>query len=84
MAAVGKSPEEWVGRMVLVEITGGVEYQMVTRLEGIGDRGVVVKDVGTLRPGEGPDDAADVFFPWVRIMAMRPASEGDLETPPGY
>jgi hypothetical protein len=82
--AVGKSPEEWVGQMVMVEITGGVEYHLVTRLEGIDDRGVVVKDVGPLRPGEGPEVAADVFFPWARIMAMRPASEEDLETPPGY
>jgi hypothetical protein len=82
--AVGKSPEEWVGRMVLVEVAGGVEYQMVTRLEGIDERGVVVKDAGTLRPGEGPEEAADVFFPWGRILAMRPASEADLETPPGY
>ena len=84
MPAVGKSPEEWVGQQVLVEITGGVEYQLVTRLEGIDDRGVVLKDVGPLRPGEGPDEAVHVFFPWVRIMAMRLASEEDLETPPGY
>lgn len=84
MPAVGKSPEEWVGQQVLVEIAGGVDYQLVTRLEGVDDRGVVVKDVGPLRPGEGQDEAADVYFPWVRILAMRPASEEDLESPPGY
>ncbi len=83
MPAVGRPPEEWVGQQVLVEIIDGVEYQLVTRLEGINDWGVLF-DVAPLRPGEERDEAANVFYPWERIMAMRPAREEDLAAPRGY
>ena len=81
LPAVGRSPEEWVGQQVLVEIIGAVEYQLVTRLEGINGWGVLFKDVAPLRPGEERDEAANVFYPWERIMAMRPAREEDLGLP---
>lgn len=73
-----------MGQQVLVEIIGGVEYQLVTRLEGINDWGIVLKDVAPLRPGEERDEAANVFYPWERVMVMRPAREEDLAAPPGY
>ncbi len=84
MPAVGGPPEEWVGQQVLVEIIGAVGYQLVTRLEGIKDWGVLLKDVAPLRPGEERYEAANVFYPWERIMAMRPARGEDLAAPRGY
>jgi hypothetical protein len=47
----GKSPEEWVNQDVLVEIfTGAVEYQVVARLDGINDCGIVLTGA---EPGGG-------------------------------
>jgi len=37
-----KSPEEWIGQRVLVEIIGGIGYQAVVRLDGINYWGIVV------------------------------------------
>ena len=34
----GKSPEDWVGQRVMVEVfTGEENYQVVARLEGVND-----------------------------------------------
>jgi hypothetical protein len=68
----GKSPEEWVGQKVVVEIIGAHDYQVVARLDGIGDLGIVLTGG---EPGEPGGDA--VFYPWRRIMAMRLARPDD-------
>ncbi len=48
----GKSPEEWVDQDVLVEIfTGAVDYQVVARLDGVNDRGIVLNGA---EPGGRP------------------------------
>lgn len=52
----GESQEEWVGRDVSVEIIGEVDYQVVARLDGVGDWGIVL--VGADPSGEA------VFYPW--------------------
>jgi hypothetical protein len=67
----GKSPEEWIGEQVLVEVLGGRVYQVVVRLDGINDWGVVLTGEG-LDPGGG-----SVFFPWRHVMAMRLARPED-------
>ncbi len=47
-----KSHEEWVDQDVLVEIfTGAMDYQVVVRLDGINDRGIVLNGA---EPGGGP------------------------------
>ncbi len=76
MLNIGKSPEEWVNQYVLVEITGAVEYQVVARLDGVGDWGVVLAE------GEGGETSK--FYPWRHVFAMRLAREEDLSTPPGH
>jgi hypothetical protein len=46
-------------------------YQVIVRLDGINDWGVVLT-------GEGVDPAGGtVFFPWRHVMAMRPARPED-------
>ena len=42
LPASGKSPEEWIGQQVLVEVLGGRVYQVIVELEGINDWGVVL------------------------------------------
>ena len=76
MPVSGKSPEEWIGQQVLVEVLGGRVYQVIVRLEGINDWVVVLSGEG-VDPGGG-----SVFFPWRHVMAMRPARPGDA--PPDY
>ena len=51
----GTSSREWVGRDVLVEIIGGVNYQMVGRLDGVSDTDIVVT--------RGDPSGEPVFFP---------------------
>jgi hypothetical protein len=68
-----KSPEEWIGQRVLVEIIGRIGYQAVVRLDGINDWGIVVIGKGAEPSG------APVFFPWNRVMAVLPEDE-----PPDY
>ncbi|MBD0356689.1 MAG: hypothetical protein ICV57_05850 [Rubrobacter sp.] len=48
MPAFGSSPDERVGQQGLVETMGAVEYQLVTRLEGMDAWGVLLKDVAPL------------------------------------
>ena len=71
LTASGMSPEEWIGQRVLVEVLGGRVYQVVVRLEGINDWGVMLTGEG-VDPGGGT-----VFFPWRHVMAMRPARPED-------
>jgi hypothetical protein len=42
LPSAGKSPEEWIGEQVLVEVLGGRVYQVVVRLDGINDWGVIL------------------------------------------
>jgi hypothetical protein len=67
----GKSPEEWIGEQVLVEVLGGRVYRVVVSLDGINDWGVVLTGEG-VDPGGG-----SVFFPWRHVMAMRLARPED-------
>ena len=48
LPAADRSLEEWVGQQVFLETMGAVEYQLVTRLKGINDWGVLLKDVAPL------------------------------------
>lgn len=72
MPTAGRSPEEWVGQRVVVEIMGAHDYQVLARLDGVGDLGIVLTEGN---PGEPSGDA--VFHPWRRIMAMRLARPDD-------
>ena len=57
MPTAGKSPEEWIGQRVLVEIIGEVAYQVVVQLDGISEWGIVLAGEGVEPTGEA------VFFP---------------------
>jgi hypothetical protein len=65
MPTAGRSPEEWIGQKVLVETIEGREYQVVVRPDGISDWDMVLTEEGV-----EPNGTA-VFFPWIRVMAMR-------------
>ncbi len=69
MPSAGKSPEEWVGQKVVVEIVGPHNYEVVARLDGIGDWGLVLA-------GADPT-GTDLFYPWHHVMAVRLASSED-------
>ncbi len=65
MPKARESPENWIGRRILVEIIGEGTYQAVVRLDEISEWGVVLK-------GEGVEPSgAAVFFPRNRVMAIR-------------
>ncbi len=65
MPTSGKSPEDWIGEQVLVEVLGGRVYQVVVRLDGI-------NDWGALLTGEGVDPGGgSVFFTRRHVMAKR-------------
>lgn len=73
----GNSPEDWVGQDVVVEVlTSEVDYQVVARLEGVNDWGIVLNEAEPV--------GGDIFYPRRLVVAMRLASEEDLSTPPGY
>ena len=69
MPSAGKSPEEWVGQKVVVEIIGPPSYQVIARLDGVGDWGLVLAG--------GDPTAADLFYPWHHVMALRLARPDD-------
>ncbi len=61
----------------MVEVfTGEENYQIVARLEGVNDWGIVLNEAEPV--------GGDVFYPWRLVVAVRLAREENLATPPGY
>ena len=77
MARAGKSPEDWGGQQVVVEIMTEPDRQEVARLDGIDDWGVTL-GYGEDHPLNEEDREAVVFMPWRHIFAVWPASKNDF------
>lgn len=77
MTRAGRSPEDWVGQQVVVEIMPEPDRQEVARLDGIDYWGVTL-GYGEDHPLKEEDREAVVFMPWRHIFAVWLASKNDF------
>jgi len=79
MRAVGKPPEEWIDRRVVVSFPSQESARLVARLDGISDRGVILTPIRF--SGEGRVETnvfyPSAYYPWDLIGAIRLARENE-------